>query len=162
MNKDTIKELQKTSRIINHYKKYTKEIISKNNETVKIEKEIRYKIITNLLDEKMFPTSLILDIYKHRWNVEVFIKLIKKNFKFENVKEKHSDSYEKLYYCELILVYISRMIAYTKLVAEGKHKKISTLIKKRNNTDAHCDIRVNDTNIINGIYDILLSHIINH
>ena len=140
---------------------YDKRVKTRNNEVVVIKAYKKYKIITNLLDEKMYPTSLILDIYKYRWDAETFIKLIKKNFKFENMKEKRKDSYEKLYYCQLILVYISRMITYIKLESESKNKKLSTVINKKNNTKSHCNIRVNDSNIISGLYDNLLSHVIN-
>ena len=71
-------------------------------------------------------------MYKYRWDVETYIKLIKKNFKFETMKEDVLNSYKKLYYCELILVYILKMITHVFLKSKSKNKKaMSTVIRKK-------------------------------
>ena len=72
-------------------------------------------------------------------DVQMFLKLLKSNFKFSNLKENHKtntiNEYNKLYYSILIIIYISLMIdkindKYNKSI--DKNKKQSDKKKKNN------------------------------
>ena len=47
----------------------------------------KYTIITNIKEET-YTENKIFKIYEDRWNIEVFFKYLKKNFKLINLKEK--------------------------------------------------------------------------
>ncbi len=57
-------------------------------------------------------------IYKQRWNVEVFLKLLKSNFKFEHYIEHNKNTwdiqYKKRYLINLIIIYVSIILEKTK------------------------------------------------
>lgn len=159
-NKEIMEHLKTTSRIVNYNLSHDKKVKTKNNTVCEIRVNHKYKLITNLTDKLLYPDSLILNIYNNRWDVETFIKLIKKNCKLDIMSEKDFNNYKKMYLCELIIVYISRMIAHAQVIYIKQNRKIYNIIHRKDNKLSYCDIRVNDTNIINGIYDILLKHFI--
>jgi hypothetical protein len=56
---------------------------------------------------------MIKNIYKNRWSIEVFFKILKLNFKFTNMNYHNVNSktqYEKQYFIILIQYYIIRII----------------------------------------------------
>ena len=55
----------------------------KNNNDVKIIRTLQCHLATNL--ENNYDDENIKNIYVSRWDIEVFFKLIKKNFKFANL-----------------------------------------------------------------------------
>lgn len=66
-------------------------------------------LITNLLDCKKYPENSLFTLYKSRWEIEVFFKYLKHNFKFQHQRQKDKhENYEKLYVCELIITYICK------------------------------------------------------
>lgn len=115
------------------YEKYINYINPKIGKNVKINKKdkisetdifksvdvtfnYKYTIVTNL-NNKFYDDYDIKEIYKERWNIEVFFKLLKKNFKFEHLKEHNKnnnyDSYIKIYYVNLIIIYLAKIIEKT-------------------------------------------------
>ena len=54
------------------------------------------KIVTNLPNNKKYTDDILLDYYNKRWNIEVFFKLIKANFKFQNLNEKTENNNLKI------------------------------------------------------------------
>ena len=80
-------------RFINYTNKIESIKKDKNNKDVKIEETIICNLVTNLNKEK-YNDDLIKDIYLMRWDVEVFFKLLKSNFKFANLREHNKNTVE--------------------------------------------------------------------
>jgi hypothetical protein len=127
-----------------------------NGNNIKLKQTIECNILTNLNKEK-YSDENIKKIYLSRWDVEVFFKLLKSNFKFSNLKEHHKtktiNEYNKLYYSILIIIYISLMIdkindKYNKSI--DKNKKQSDKKKKNN-----YNIKTNKSLLLNGVQLIL-------
>ena len=52
-------------------------------------------LVTNLSIET-YDDNKVKELYKQRWSVELFFKLLKYNFKFEHLKEHNADkNYDK-------------------------------------------------------------------
>src|SRR5919108_4420733 len=95
-------------------------------------------LITNLLDCDEYPDNQLFTIYKSRWDIEVFFKYLKHNFKFQHLREKDKHhNYEKLYLSELIIIYIAKIIE-----------------KDNENKSKH--VKINDSHLTNGIFEKLL------
>lgn len=133
-------------RVIKYEQKIEKEVNNKNNKgfnfkSVILEYLNEYTLITNLKKEE-FKDEEIKELYKKRWSVEIFFKLLKKNFKFERLveynKNKSDIPYKKLYICDLIIIYLSDIIEKTVII-----NKDNTFLKNN---------KVNKSNIIKGIF----------
>ncbi len=68
-----------------------------------------YYIVTNLKNRKLFNNNKIIELYKLRWEIEIFFKLLKNNFKFEQLKSKD----DKLYIIISIIIYITKILTKT-------------------------------------------------
>jgi len=119
---------------------YTKTVYKSKKSRIKKDITLNnsYEFTTNL-DEKYSPKK-IFELYGKRWDVEVFFKFIKYNFKFQNLAEKSTNSCKKLYFCELILFYLKELI-----------KRF--YIQNRN-------IKINNSLLMENIYDYLLFEIL--
>jgi hypothetical protein len=152
---ETIIFLRDHAKIIKYENEIEKTIYSRKSKKNKI-KETKIKIkndyvlVTNLLDNGSYTDENILNLYRSRWDIEVFFKHIKGNFKFQHIKEKSKKDFQKMYICELIIMNIVKIIElyYTK-----KHP-----IDKKFNDVTY---KINYSNLINGIFDNLLWEIIN-
>jgi Transposase DDE domain len=148
-NYDKINEIKNKVRIIRYEKIIEKTIYSSNSkkkiETHSLKIKNDCVIVTNLLDENIFSKEIILDYYRSRWDIEVFFKYIKYNYKFQHLNVKSSMEYAKMYVCELILTYMAKLI-------EKYYLKEFKITKK---------IKINKSNLINGIFDVLLNDILN-
>lgn len=114
-----------------------------------------YTLITNLPIDS-YNNEKIKELYRQRWDVEVFFKLLKYNFKFELLKEHNqeesTEQYKKLYMVNLIVIYLGKIIekAYyynnvmkKDYVKEEKKKLVKYVYKP------------NKSNIIKGVYKII-------
>jgi len=90
LNKFTDKNI----RFINYTNKIITTQKDKNNNDIKLEETITCNIVTNLNIDK-YDDKLIKKIYLMRWDVEVFFKLLKSNFKFANLKEHNKNTTEQ-------------------------------------------------------------------
>ena len=52
-------------------------------------------LVTNLLDDELYSDAHCLELYKSRWDVEVFFKLVKETYKFSYLTENDSDANNK-------------------------------------------------------------------
>ena len=137
-------------RIIKYEQKIEKEVLNNdNNNTFKFKSVILeytndYTLITNLNKNK-FSDEEIKELYKKRWSIEIFFKLLKYNFKFEKIieynKEKNDIPYKKLYLCNLIIVYLSDIF-----------EKVANLNKDNNFLKVN---KTNKSNVIKGIFKII-------
>lgn len=114
-----------------------------------------YTLLTNL-NITEYNDNKIKDLYKQRWNIEIFFKLLKYNFKFEHLIEhnklQNTEQYQKLYLINLIVIYISKIIDKTYLF-NNKIKKNFSKFKK--GKEIKCVYKSNKSNIIKGVYTII-------
>jgi hypothetical protein len=150
---DIIKELRKKIRIVKCFNTYDKIVFSSKSK--KITNKIYHLkvvndcvIITNLLDKSKFSDSDILDLYRKRWEIEIFFKFLKKNFKVQFINESDVRQYQRSFICEMILVYILKIFQYYYL----KTKTINVQQDK--------SFKFNDSLLMTGIFDSLLRSII--
>lgn len=109
-------------------------------------------LLTNLNDLSKYPDKILFEMYKSRWDIEVFFKLIKNNFKFQQMKEKDSNNYKKMYYCELIITYLMKLIEND----YWKDKKPNKVMFNKDGQIKECVEKINKSNLIGGIFDKLL------
>lgn len=105
-------------------------------------------ISTNLTDVNTYSDDKIMELYKSRWDIEVFFKYIKANFKFQHMDEKSSTNYNKMYVCDLIITMIA------KLLEKYYISKHCMKIKEG------MTYKINKSNLVNGIFDNILYDII--
>ena len=114
-----------------------------------------YTLLTNL-NFNDYNDEKIKELYKQRWSIEIFFKLLKYNFKFEHLiehnKNKDYEQYRKLYLVNLTLIYLSKIVEKTYFYNNNIKKDYKEYI---NNKVISYVYRPNRSNIIKGIYKIL-------
>lgn len=109
-----ILNIQNNVRVINYGNIMKKDIyITNTKKNIKshiIEIKNNCTLITNLTNNSNYNDNYILDLYKRRWDIEVYFKYLKYNFKFQYTAEKSTAQWKKLYICELILTYIMKFV----------------------------------------------------
>lgn len=149
-----IMDLRKTIRIIKNGDVLKKTIFSnktkKELETNEIEIKNNCVLITNLVDETLYTDDKIMELYKSRWDIEIFFKHIKNNFKFQHMKEKSSVNYQKMYICELVIILIAKLI-------ENYYRSKFNVKKSDNNIK----YQINNSILIGGIYNTIIYNVIN-
>lgn len=145
-----INNIKNNSRLIKSHRYLDKKVNISKSKTSKRTALIKIRndcvILTNLKDKNKYSDQKILDLYNSRWDIEVFFKYIKHNFKFRNLDEKDIQQHKKLYYCELIIMYIVKML-------ETEIAKKDKLSKNK---------KINKTLLITGLYDGLLVDMISN
>lgn len=136
----------KSNKCINHVVK-----TGKDKKKIKLKIKSNYILVTNLKDKIKFPNKFIIQKYISRWDIEVFFKHIKNNFKFEHLDEKNILQHKKLYICELIIMYITKMIENEYI----KKNNIDVTI-----SDDNTYVSINKRNLINGLFEKILIRII--
>lgn len=149
-----INELRKSIRVIKCKNTFTKTVnvckSKRKKNVVTFEANNDCVVITNIVDSEKYSDQYIVNKYRSRWDIEVYFKLLKSNFKYQNLKEKNPIKYKKMYYCELILTYIMRLI-------ENDYCKKNHIPKN----DKHIK-NINRSNLIKGIFNSLLYNIIHN
>lgn len=126
--------------------KYEQVIVKKDKDykDVKLQYINECNLVTNL-DESNYKDDIVNKIYLMRWDVEVFFKLIKSNFKFAVLREHNNnttENYKKKYIVILINLHIIRLIElindkYNKNKEKKSNNKHKYSIK--NNISLMCD-----------------------
>ncbi len=154
-----IMEIRKNTKVITYNNIIEKTIYSGDSKKHTTRHSLKIKndcvLVTNLLDDKIYTDEVVLDYYRSRWDIEVFYKHLKANHKFQHMKEDSSDKHTKIYICNLIITYIAKIVEahYTKKLKESpKIKKPN----KRSDSDESAKIAINKSNLVTGIFDILL------
>jgi hypothetical protein len=154
-NYNTILNVKNNTRIIKYNSNFQKTVFAgdgkKNSKKHLLEIKNDCVIVTNLLDAQMYTDKTVLELYKSRWDIEVFFKYIKSNYKFQHLKEQSSIQCKKMYICELIITYISKLI-------EKYYTKIHPIKQSKNGIT----YKINKSNLINGLFDSILYDIINN
>lgn len=133
-----------------------------SREKVEVGKRNKKTIISiNKKNECIYATNLpncyndknIHDSYKSRWDIEVFFKLIKNNFKFSTFIKNNTVQIEKGYICQLTIAQI--ICAITKSVM-SKMKTNKSYIKKKNGKKIKCTVTINKSHLISRLYDTFI------
>ena len=146
-------------KIIEYKREHIKEIVSNTNKIKKIKINDSYHLITNLGNYQKCTDEIIDKLYKSRWNIEVFFKSLKSNHKFNYYKNKNTDEHEKLFYINLIMEMIVKILIYYSMKRFNLFNMKKTKIK--NNVEIDINLNVNISNLCIGVYDKLLKNIIN-
>ena len=128
---NNLNKIDDNNRFINYISKRIIIQKDKNNKDVKLEEIIECNLVTNL-DKNDYDDKKIKNIYLQRWDVEVFFKLLKSNFKFSNLREHNLTTvkqYNKKYLIILINLHIIRFIE----IVYGKHNPITNNNKNKYN-----------------------------
>jgi hypothetical protein len=91
---------------------YTDTHLINNNKFKNVVVEIKdeYKLVTNL-SSTTYDDKKIKDLYHERWDIEVFFKILKKNFNFENLRYTNNDNKENYYYLHNVKILICCIIS---------------------------------------------------
>ena len=144
--RELITNIKNNTRLIK-YKNAIKKTIyntnSKKKNNVKTELEIINDciIVTNIMDKTNYNDKTIMDLYRSRWDIEVFFKYIKHNFKFQHMPSNLDSKFNKMYFCELIITYL------VKILEKDYIQRHNIQMKKENKR-----ITINQTQLTKGIY----------
>lgn len=132
---------KKDYRMITKVIKYTEQIDNvyidnylidnKKFKNVSFEYTDEYKILTNLDDS--YTDDDILELYYKRWNVEIFFKIIKNNYKFEDLRITNNNGNDILYKkhnIKILIVYLINSIIYKAHSLINNVKEEGTIIKR--------------------------------
>jgi hypothetical protein len=146
-NYNIIKNVKDNTRLVKYNNDLIKTIYASNskkkNRMHKLKITNDCNVITNLPTVDKYSDDAILKMYKSRWDIEVFFKYIKSIFKFQHTKEINDITIKKRVICELIIVYLGKIIERYYI--------------NKNKLDSK--IKINKTNLINGLYNSLLYEI---
>lgn len=153
-NKANDKLINKNTRIINYKSIININKKDKNNNIVKLEQTLICNLITNLNKDK-FNDDKIKNLYLQRWDIEVFFKLLKSNFKFGLLREhnkKTLEQYKKKYLIILINLYLIKSIEYVYSKHQTKNYKNKLKNKHEYNFNNNNSLSINGfKNLINPI-----------
>lgn len=173
-DKTLINKVISESRIVEFEQTIIQTVTIKGKKKKTIKRKTTLKIATNLTQKNkdgsyVYTDQQILQYYKNRWSVEIFFKFAKKCFKLEEQNGSTFDENEKTNKCILILSYICKMISFIAEQQQEVSKKITRkkIIKNKRKTKVieintvTCTKKINQTNLIDGIFKNLLETIIN-
>lgn len=155
-----IDRIRSKLRVVNCKRSYIKKVLTSKRKMKREVKNIAVRsdcmLVTNLIDKRTYSNKTLLDFYKKRWDIEIFFKLLKSNFKFQHLDEISDINYQKLYYCELIMIFI------LKAVEKYYWKDMIPIncITKRSGVKAECVESINKSHAIKGIFQHLVDKII--
>jgi hypothetical protein len=103
-------------------KQDTYTINNKKFESVVLEIENDYILVSNL--DNTYSDNNIKEIYEKRWDIEVFFKLIKTNFNFENLTYTTNEEENNRYYIHNIKILICCIISK---ILEKTYKNVNNI-----------------------------------
>jgi hypothetical protein len=121
-----------------------------------------YVLITNLVNDNIYTDDFIFSAYKKRWNIEIFFKFLKNNFKFNEIIDDSIIDQKKMYICEMILTYIMKIIEYDYWLSNKPPSNTITKYDKKTKTTTTvtATAKINESQLIKGIFDEILYDLI--
>jgi hypothetical protein len=121
-----VKIIKNTIETINEFAvnvKETKTIKTNNN----------YYLITNLCDAKDFNKNLVIELYRYRWEIEVYFKKIKELFKYQTFYLNDNDEIFKMKMISNIIFILVKLLILISLKCNYNDsvKKLNKTVKKR-------------------------------
>ena len=143
-NKSIIEHVRNNTKVVKYSEIYEKTIYSRHTKNKATEKRILdikndCILVTNLKDR---TDDDLLKIYRSRWSIETFFKIIKENFKIQHTKEKNIKN-----------EHITKIFCCTNIVMN-----LVTLFE--NYFHNNLKFKINRSNLICGIYNHLITKII--
>jgi len=101
-NKTKIEDISKNVRLVKCLNTYKKTVFDKHykkssGKTYELTVKNDCTLVTNLMDSDKYSDKMILDLYRSRWEIEIYFKFVKYNFKFQHMKEIQNEQYNRLY-----------------------------------------------------------------
>jgi len=155
-NKQLIIDLKEKNRLVTYEISVDKQVYDKNKKMINITCKNKYTLITNILNKSEYSDTKIRDIYNDRWKIEEYFKFIKNNFNISYLREKSITNNKKSIYCNLIITYFASILEKLYM----KHQNIDNIKKTKNNLEKKCTVKINKSNLIKGIYDLMLIKLI--
>lgn len=154
-----IRSFTRTIRIKNEYESMIESKDKLPSGKVNVTMKDDYIFITNL-DADTHPDQFIYDSYKKRWNIEVFFKLLKYNFKFNQIVGTTEIDKKKSYLSAMIVTYIMRIIEIDywnkNKVTPGNLVIKSYDKEKKTYTAFTSTVKINDSHLIRSIFKEIL------
>jgi hypothetical protein len=131
----------------NNVNKYT--IDNKHFKSVVLRTEDDCTLVTNL-DKNKYDDIAIQNLYVKRWRVEIFFKILKKNFKFEHLSltnHEYTTTNYDIHYIKILIVYLLAKI-FEKTYIHNNYISFNGKIYKRsfNDKEQNNDIKKINTN----------------
>lgn len=146
-NKERKKKITKHQlnyvRFISYSANITETKKNKNNENITIIRTLECNIATNL--NETYKDDTIKKMYTSRWDIEVFFKLIKNNFKFSNLTEHNTKTNEC--YCKTYIIILINCIL---------ERIFELIMEEPNNINNKYSIKYNKSLAIYGLKKIIL------
>lgn len=146
-------------RIISYEDNVIINVQDRNGKNVKVNENIKCNIITNL-PLGQYKDDDVKKMYLQRWDVEVFFKLVKSNFKFANLNNnvkgnpsKTIETYKINNYLILIQIHIVRLLEQFKNKENEIKKKLNEEYVKNIKTKSEIITTNNLTSKINNVND---------
>ena len=131
---------------------------NKKYNSVTLSHNYEYTLVSNL-DLKNYSDDNIKNIYKQRWDVEVFFKILKNNFNFEHLSEhnknKTSIAYQKQNTIAVICMYFAKIMEKAYYYNNEIYKKVEEIEKTNKDCDIKYVLKPNKTQIISGVFRII-------
>ena len=152
--KDLINAIKPKVKIFRFTETYKRTVFSKktkNNKSHQYTYDIKNdcNIVTNL---KNVADDVILKIYRKRWDIETFFKLVKANFNFSNIHESNKIQIQKQNLCILTVIKLAKFFQNYYL---SNYKQID-IKDKRNGKSVTCTVKVNECLLIEGLMNDLI------
>lgn len=126
-------KINKNVRVIEFTNTYYETIKNEHTEThlinnkkfkdIVVEFKDEYKLVTNL-PINTYNDQKIKVLYHERWDIEVFFKILKKNFNFENLRYTNNDEKHNNYYTHNVKILICCILSK---ILERTYKKVNNI-----------------------------------
>ena len=162
---DYTKHIQQNNELVRiiKYKCKSTQIIKnhKSKEQQKIIIDSNFYLATNIFDEE-YDIDYFKNLYKARWDIEEFFKLLKNNLQYENIKQKHENAIIKRICINTILCYWEKIIEiYGDILHSHKINMLKKKKKGTKNNNKNYYKKFNKSNLLKGIVNDLVSDIFN-
>ncbi|MEK7615540.1 MAG: transposase, partial [Patescibacteria group bacterium] len=111
-------------------------------------------LVTNIKAD--LSDEFLLNMYANRWEIEIFFKLLKANFKFSNMHQHNPISDKKTYICNLIIIlittYLKNMMMDIKKITSVKNINTTNLIRgffSENLIEEFINEKFRESNVLN-------------
>ena len=98
-------------------------------ETDRKTKQVKTKVIELITNNLDWPTSVIAELYKRRWYIETFFKLLKKNLQVKNLLDTTKDACKSQIYIALICYFLLELVRRTMTRISHRFGHFVTLVR---------------------------------
>lgn len=159
---DVISTLRSKIRLVRYHNVMKKTVYGGKGKKERVKYRLKMNnncvIVTNLTDHNQYSDQKLMDMYRSRWDIEVFFKHVKSNCDFQHVKQKSSTNMTKMYICILIIQYLTKLMIW---YYENGGNKLKKEQRRKQRHSKNRTIKINYSLLIKGIYHTLLKELVN-